>query len=327
MVAFRQPRYSPGLASCALLKRPHLAGSGRAKSNRDLQGCVLSRRSSLPPPPIAQPRDMLHAFRSGSDRYYLQTLLEQNPGRREAAAEYKVRQSPMREQIAVASFGWLARASILLVIASGGVGCRVKRATQEEFNRELSVRTDSTTGMPTGVDARPNVNVPIGEFWTRYEQFLRVPPSALVRGPKRPDRLGHGTLSFFQQVHLGYPVANGGYLVETEREMFRTATGKFILGLPASLPRPIRRGPAIDAAVRSLMLEGPLPWTTPAAKSAGYHPPVATLSLAPEGVDGSFKLIWYVSFASTGLANRDVGAIVVDAGTGAIIGTFAGRIR
>jgi hypothetical protein len=233
----------------------------------------------------------------------------------------------MRNQTVLASFSWLAGASILCAIASGTVGCRVKRATQEEFNRELSVRTDPKTGMPTWVDARPNVNVPIAGFWKRYEQFLRVPPSALVLGRKRPDRLGHGTLYSYQQVHLGYPVANGGYLVETEREMFRSATGKFIVGLPANLPRPISRSAAIDTAVRSLMLEEPLPWTTPAAKTVGYHPPVATLSLASEGVDGSFKLIWYVSFESTGLANRDVGAIVIDAGTGSVIGTTAGSIR
>ena len=233
----------------------------------------------------------------------------------------------MRKQTVLVSFNWLAGASILCAITSGSVGCRVKRATQEEFKRELSVRTDPKTGLPTWVDARPNVNVPIGGFWTRYEQFLHVPPSALDLERKRPDRLGHGTLYSYQQVHLGYPVANGGYLVETEREMFRSATGRFSVGLPASLPHPIRKGAAIDAAVRYLRLQDPLPWTTPAAKSVGYHPPVATLSLAAEGADGSFKLIWHVSFASTGLANRDIGAMVIDAGTGAIIGNYPGNIR
>jgi hypothetical protein len=230
----------------------------------------------------------------------------------------------MRKQT-VLSFSWLAGASILCAVAIWFVGCRVKRATQEEFDRELSVRTDPKTGMPTWVDARQNVNVPIRGFWTRYEQFLHVPASALELARKRPDRLGHGTLYSYQQVHLGYPVANGGYLVETDRDMFRSATGKFILGLPASLPHPIRGSAAIDAAVQSLRLQEPLPWTTPAAKTIGYHAPVATLSLAPEGADGGFKLIWYVSFASTGLASRDVGAMVIDAGTGAILGTISGR--
>ena len=217
--------------------------------------------------------------------------------------------------------------AVFLFLVFGATSCRTERITDEaQFDREISIRgVDRGTGLPNFIEVRPNMKIPIGDFWTRYETFFRIPPSALVQGRTRPSRLGSGYLTSFQQFHLGYPVAGGGFLVETERGMVQGANGHFILGLPPDLPRPIPRGAALHVAIGSLKLVGPPPWTT--SNSYHYHPPVAELSLSREGVDGGFKLVWYVSFESTGISDRDVGGIVVDASNGAILGTLAGAIR
>jgi hypothetical protein len=216
----------------------------------------------------------------------------------------------------------------LIILALAPTGCWTKRLTdREQFDNEINIRRkDPKTGMPNWIEVRPDVKVSIGDFWKRYEAFFRIPPSALRQGPTRRDRLGSGNLTSFQQVHLGYPVANGGYVVETEHNLVRNAMGSFIVGLPASLPPPrIGRSAALHIAITSLKLQGPPPWTV--TKSAGYHPPEATLSLAPWGVDGRYKLLWYVDFAGTGVGRPDVGGFVVDAVNGAIIGKMAGDIR
>lgn len=217
--------------------------------------------------------------------------------------------------------------AFFLILGLAATGCSTDRVTsREQFNREINIRReDPKTGIPNWIEVRPDIKVSIAHFWKRYEQFLRIPPAALEKGAPRPDRLGAGTLTFFQQVHLGYPVANGGYLVEAENGLVRNAMGKFIVGLPASLPHPISQKAALDVAIGFLRLQGPPPWTLP--NSAGYHPPEPTLSLAPEGPDGSYKLIWWVSFAGTGLGFRANGEIAIDAASGAIIGKTPGNIR
>lgn len=93
----------------------------------------------------------------------------------------------------------------LSVLACEVSGCLANRATEEEYNREINVRrADPETGIPRWVEVTPGVNIPIGDFWKRYEAFFRIPPGDLERGDTRPDRLGTGMITSFEQVHLGY---------------------------------------------------------------------------------------------------------------------------
>jgi hypothetical protein len=210
-----------------------------------------------------------------------------------------------------------------------------KRATEAEFTRELTVQTDWTRRCPTVIQARPGVDIPFEGFWYRYEAFLGIPPAELApMGPPRPDTTRPGyTLVYWGQVHQGYHVANGGYLVATEGPSFRSAHGSFMYGIRARVPKPINESMALQAAIRFLKLVDPLPWTHPYNCGPGCvshpEPPKAYLSLTlnPGGpTEKDLRLTWYISFGGTGLA-LDVGALTLDAGTGEVIGSEPGFIR
>lgn len=217
--------------------------------------------------------------------------------------------------------------AFFLILGLAATGCSTERvASREQFNREIAIRSqDPKTGLPNWIEVRPDIKVSIDSFWKRYEPFFHIAPSALEKGPPRPSPFGSSTWIFFQQVHLGYAVANGGYRIETEQDMVRNAMGKYMVGLPASLPHPISEKAALDVAIAFLQLQGAPPWAAP--NSNGYHPPEATLSLAPEGPDGSFKLIWTVYFDGTGLGYPNIGEIAIDAASGVVLGRIPGNIR
>ena len=54
----------------------------------------------------------------------------------------------------------------------------------------------------------------------------------------RDSVLRDGMLYAFQQVHRGYPVSNGGYLVDVVNGYVRGGAGKVMIGLPDQLPTP-----------------------------------------------------------------------------------------
>jgi hypothetical protein len=206
-------------------------------------------------------------------------------------------------------------------------------ATERDVMRELSFTTDPKTPTPRMIRTRPGVDVSIEVFWRRYARILGVPPDELVQtGPLRPSSTlpGH-LLIFYQQVHLGYPVAGYGYLVDADRGLFRDATGKVMPDLPGTLPHPIDRAAALEAALGYLKLDGPPPWlsvNTTASASPGRHPPKQTLVLRasrfdPVGAD--FSLAWIFQFAGTGL--HEPGTMDVDAVTGRVVSTTPGHVR
>jgi hypothetical protein len=210
-----------------------------------------------------------------------------------------------------------------------------KRATEAEFTRELTVQTDSRRRCPTVIQARSGVDVPFEGFWDRYEAFLGIPPAELApMGAPRPDTTRPGyTLVSWAQVHLGYHVANGGYLVATEGPSFRSAHGRFVHGIRARMTKPIHESTALQAAIRFLKLVDPLPWTYPHDCGLGCvsrpESPETYLGLTlnPGGpTEKDFRLTWHISFAGTGLA-RDVGALTLDAANGEVIGSEPGFIR
>ena len=206
-------------------------------------------------------------------------------------------------------------------------------ATERDLMRELSFTTDPKTRTPRMIRTRSGVDVSIEVFWRRYARILGVPPDELVQSaPPRPSSTlpGHLLLSY-QQVHLGYPVAGYGYLVDADRGLFRNATGKVMPDLPSTLPHPIDRAAALQAALSYLKLDGPPPWlavNAGASASPGRRPPEQTLVLRavrfdPVGAD--FSLAWIFQFAGTGLS--EPGTMDVDAVTGQVLATTPGAVE
>jgi hypothetical protein len=209
-------------------------------------------------------------------------------------------------------------------------------ATEREIVRELTFTTDPKTRTPRMIDVRPGVDVSIDIFWRRYASILRVPPDELVQtAPPRPSSTlpGHVLISY-QQVHLGYPVAGYGYLVDADRGLFRSATGKIMPDLPSALPEPIDRGAALDVALRYLKLSGPPPWEPSRLPVAGpggplpRHLPEASLVLWASRFDplgSDFSLTWVLRFTGTGL--KEPGTMEIEAATGRVLSTSPGSIR
>jgi hypothetical protein len=215
-------------------------------------------------------------------------------------------------------------------------------ATEREIMRELTFTTDPKTRTPRMIRARAGVDVSVDVFWRRYAHILRVPPDELVQSaPPRPSSTASGhVLISYQQVHLGYPVAGYGYLVDADRGFFRDATGKVMPDLPSTLPNPIDLATALDAALAYLKLDGPPPWLsanpTASASQGGpawmqpppRHPPQHALVLRagrfdPVGAD--FSLAWIFQFAGTGL--HEPGTMDVDGVTGRVVSTTPGSVR
>lgn len=171
-------------------------------------------------------------------------------------------------------------------------------------------------------EARPGINTPVADVWTRYESAIGVSHSVLVPvGSARPDTTHAGQLLVsYQQYHLGYPVAGFGYLVATESGMFRSADGKVAKSLPSSLPTPISGATALQNAIQFQQLTNP-PWV---ANPTKYHAPVATLALMPQGASPAsatdFRLIWVIGMLGTGVL--EPAAVEVDAATGSVLDTY-----
>jgi hypothetical protein len=174
--------------------------------------------------------------------------------------------------------------------------------------RDLIVTVDFATHAPSRIEARPGASVPVEGLWSRLDGRLRVPPASLVpEGPPAPSTsVPGGTSTWYQQMHLGHPVAGYGYHVEAEHGLLRTATGHLMPDLPASLPAAITRDEALTVATRHL-----------AARGAGAPPPPASEGRLvlwsgkqhPTGAD--FQLVWSFDFAGD--------RVIVDAQSGAVL--------
>jgi hypothetical protein len=222
---------------------------------------------------------------------------------------------------------------LVVMLAVGSAACRgrgttVAVATEQEFIREISVVINDKTHTWEGLfRVRPGVRVPIEGFWLRYAPFLGIPPSALVlaRPPMRDSVLRDGMLYAFQQVHRGYPVSNGGYLVDVVNGYVVGGAGKAMIGLPDQLPPPISADRALAIALAQVEPKGARPWLTEPGR---WRPPASTLALAAdkfEPIGSDFHLVYTFSFSSTGV--MEPGTLTIDAVTGAVITRTSGSIR
>jgi choice-of-anchor A domain-containing protein len=205
---------------------------------------------------------------------------------------------------------------------------KVARAYTTRAMRELAGATsDPKLKTLDRFEARPGINTPVSDIWSRYAAAIGSPTSVLVpTGKPRPDTIRAGwTLTYYQQFHQGYPIAGFGYLVATEAGVFRTAHGALAPNLPSTLPAPISQSTALQAALQHLNLSNP-PWVTDPAKNPA---PVMTLALVRQRIDpvsaDDFKLLWDVRLIGTGLL--EPGGLKVDAASGKVVGTYPGSIR
>ena len=206
-----------------------------------------------------------------------------------------------------------------------GVTFKVAGAYSTPDMRELAgVHSDPILGTVRRFQSRPGINTPVSDIWSRYASVIGT-PKLVAMGAPRPDRISPGRmLTSYQQFHLGYPIANFGYLVETEAGIFRTADGKLAPNLPSTFPTPISQAAALQAALQYLKIQTP-PWVTDPAK----HPaPVMTLELVPQRIDPAsaedFKLLWEIRLVGTGVL--EPGGIEVDAASGKVLGTYPAAI-
>jgi hypothetical protein len=172
--------------------------------------------------------------------------------------------------------------------------------------RDLSVSVDFKTHTPTHIEARPGARVPVEGLWSRLGGRLRVPPASLVaQGPPAPSAsVPGGTSTWYQQMHLGHPVAGYGYRVEADHGLLRTASGRLMPDLPATLPAAITREEALTVATRYLAAGG----GSPAPRSEGH---LAWWSGKRQPAASDFQLVWSFDFPGD--------RVVVDAQSGAVL--------
>lgn len=207
--------------------------------------------------------------------------------------------------------------------AAISVGFRVSTFPSTPATRELvEVTIDPTTKAPRTFEARPGINTPLTDLWTRYGDATNVnlPVGELqaVGAPKVSSTLPAQRVTTYQQVHQGYPVVGFGYFVASEQGFFRNANGKVMPALPAVPTSTVSESTALRAALTFLKITK-APWTTnPTVNRA----PVGRLVLRsprsnPTAAD--FKLVWDFAMAGTGL--DEPAGIQVDAVTGAVLWT------
>jgi hypothetical protein len=206
---------------------------------------------------------------------------------------------------------------------------KVTVATKSELIQELSTQGDFKTHTWRIFEPRPGVRIPVEGMWRRYEPFLGIPASVLVEtGPSRPDSIRpNGKIVYYQQMHLGYPVAGYGYSVESVDGFLRFGRGQAvpISALPATLPTPISRERALTMALEHVTPKGVFPWLT---KPADFAPPKQALVLWSRSIDpvgSAFRLVWKFSFSSTGV--YEPGTLTLDAKEGTLIETSPGGKR
>jgi len=216
----------------------------------------------------------------------------------------------------------------MLLVAS----CHGRRAppapvTEKQLNEELTFTVDPDTHVWRTFRPRPGARIPADGIWYRYAPFLGIPPEALVPvRPPRPDPIVPGAVAIvYQQMHLGYPVAGGTYLVIVKDGLLYDGIGHVVPDLPATLPVPISRERATEIAFARIEPKGARPWLTQPKR---WSPPTQDLMLwSPKfpqrGPD--FQLVWIFSFSSTGVF--EPGSITIDAVTGAVILTSSSKIQ
>jgi choice-of-anchor A domain-containing protein len=200
---------------------------------------------------------------------------------------------------------------------------KVAGAHSTRLVRELTgVHSDGALKTVSAFQARPGINTPVSDIWSRYASVIGSPTLVAV-GTPRPDPLLAGQmLTYYQQFHQGYPVADYGYLVSTEGGVFRKAHGGLAGSLPRTLPTPISEAAALQAALQYLKIQTP-PWVTAPAKNS---PPTMALALVSQAIDpinaDDVKLLWEVGLVGSGVL--DPVGIEVDAASGKVVGTFPG---
>jgi hypothetical protein len=200
---------------------------------------------------------------------------------------------------------------------------KVAEAHSTRLVRELTgVHSDGALKTVSAFQARPGINTPVSDIWSRYASVIGSPTLVAV-GTPRPDPLLAGQmLTYYQQFHQGYPVADYGYLVSTEGGVFRKAHGGLAGSLPRTLPTPISEAAALQAALQYLKIQTP-PWVTAPAKNS---PPTMALALVSQAIDpinaDDVKLLWEVGLVGSGVL--DPVGIEVDAASGKVVGTFPG---
>jgi choice-of-anchor A domain-containing protein len=203
---------------------------------------------------------------------------------------------------------------------------KVARAYTTRDMRELAgVHSDLALKTVSRFQARPGINTPVSDIWSRHANVIGS-PTLVAMGTPRPNTTFPGQmLTYYQQFHQGYPVAEYGYLVATEAGVFRSANGRLAGKLPSTLPTPISQAAALQVAVQYLKLQTP-PWVTDPAKNS---PPTLALALVSRAIDPvnaeDFRLLWEVSLMGTGVL--DPVGLEVDAASGKVVGTYSGSIR
>lgn len=203
---------------------------------------------------------------------------------------------------------------------------KVAGAHSTRLIRELTgVHSDGALKTVSAFQARPGINTPVSEIWSRYASVIGSPTLVAVGTPRPYPLVAGQIMTYYQQFHQGYPVADHGYQVYTEGGIFRDAHGRIAGNLPRTLPTPISQAAALQAALQYLKLQTP-PWVTDPAKNS---PPTMALALVSQAIDpvnaDDFKLLWEVGLMGSGVP--DPVGLEVDAASGQVVGTSPGTIR
>jgi hypothetical protein len=233
------------------------------------------------------------------------------------------------------SSGWRASCLGLLFVAGchGGsaspapVTEKQLPVTEKQLNHELTFTLDPDTRTWRTFRARPGARIPADGIWYRYAPFLGIPPEALVPvRPPRPHPIVPGAVLIdYQQMHLGYPVAGGGYSIAVKDGLLRDGLGKVVTDLPVTLPAPISRERAAEIAFARIEPKGARPWL---AQPGRWKPPSQDLVLSSPMMPArgrDFQLVWFFSFSSTGIS--EPGTVTIDAVTGAVMATTPNLIH
>ena len=193
--------------------------------------------------------------------------------------------------------------------------------------RELvSVELDPVSRTLRRFTARPGVNTPVDDVWSRYESSIGIATTNLVAtSAVAPSSTRTGqTVRVYQQYAQGYPVAGYGYFVATEGNLFRAANGKVMPGLPVFPPPSVTAATALQNALTFLKIS-PAPWV---AKPALYQAPIGRLTVVPKKLAAKatdFALAWGFRFGPGTGIGRAAG-IQIDAATGAVLAVDDGRV-
>jgi len=216
---------------------------------------------------------------------------------------------------------------LLLVASCSGRPAPPAPVTEKQLNEELTFTIDPDTHVWRTFRPRPGARIPADGIWYRYAPFLGIPPESLVPSrPPVPDTIIPGAVMIaYQQMHLGYPVAGGGYLITVKDGLLNDGVGHVVTDLPLTLGIPISQERATEIAFARIEPKGARPWLTQPGR---WNPPTQSLALwSPmflvRGRD--FQLVWFFSFSGTGI--WEPGSIFIDAVTGAVIYTGSGMIQ